>query len=97
MFISILFLLLSPSHEAYSFCPKCIYSSGRTDTCNLFKQHPLCKDNPEVNFIGKEICGEKGKYFKCVRGDEEEEDNHGNKENTKNQVYKEEIIRMIRD
>jgi hypothetical protein len=52
---------------SYSFCPKCIHytktDAAVTPTCNLFRTHPLFKDRPDVDFLGKEICGEKGKYF----------------------------------
>ena len=85
-----LFLLVLPPAQAYSFCPNCIYSSGTADKCNLFKQHPLYKDNPEVNFIGKEICGEKGKYF--IR-EEKDEPNIVRK----NHLFREKIIRIERD
>lgn len=95
MFFTLLFLLVLPKgQKAYSFCPNCIHSSGRANTCNLFKQHPLYKDNPDANFIGKEICGEKGKYF---RRSEEEEENNGSKGEKNEKEYKEKVIRMIRD
>lgn len=87
-----LFFLVLPKVQAYSFCPNCIYSSGTADKCNLFKQHPLYKDNPEVNFIGKEICGEKGKYF--IR---EEKDGHEESLVQKNNLFKEKIMRIVRD
>lgn len=95
MFFTLLFLLY-PHYpiQSYSFCPDCIHSSGRANTCNLFKQHPLYKDNPDANFIGKEICGEKGKYFR--RGVDEEETN-GSKGEKNEKEYKEKVIRMIRD
>lgn len=51
---------------AYPFCPKCVHSTPQekvTQLCNLFKAHPLFKDRVDVDSIGKEICGEKGKYF----------------------------------
>ena len=60
---------------SYPFCPNCVYyyhyttSSSTTITptkpnCSLFKNHPLFKDRPDVDFIGKEICTTDGKYFK---------------------------------
>ena len=66
MFIFILFCMVLPVHS-YSFCKNCIhYNSDKIDTvinCNLFRNHPLYKDRQDVDFIGKEICSEKGKYF----------------------------------
>lgn len=78
LFLAILlFHLMIPTTNVYAFhfCPKCIHSSGTKDKCNLFKQHPLYRDNPEVNFIGKEICGEKGKYFTSDEKDNLKEGN----------------------
>jgi hypothetical protein len=49
----------------------------------------LFKDYPEVNFIGKEICGEKGKYFSG--GEDQENDG------TKETLFQEKIMRMVRD
>ncbi len=50
--------------NAYSFCPNCLHQCPKkTDQCDLFRTHPLFKDRPDVDIIGKEICGEKGKYF----------------------------------
>jgi len=80
--------------QAYSFCPKCIHSSGTKDRCDLFKQHPLFKDVVEVNFIGKEICGEKGKYFSCM---EEEKTNKDEKDDVEAPLFQEKIMRMVRD
>ena len=45
----------------YTFCRNCIHYDSHQ--CNLFKKHPIFKDRPDVDFLGKEICGEKGKYF----------------------------------
>jgi hypothetical protein len=52
----------------------------------------LFKDYPEVNFIGKEICGEKGKYFSGGE-DKEQVENDGTKET----LFQEKIMRMVRD
>lgn len=56
---------------AYSFCKKCKHSdydpTNRKEDearCTLFKYHLLFKDRPDVDFLGKEICTERGKYFK---------------------------------
>lgn len=76
--VSFIFILTFPSSfQSYPFCPKCVYyyhyttssSSSTTITptkpnCSLFKNHPLFKDRPDVDFIGKEICTTDGKYFK---------------------------------
>ena len=91
-FTLLLFVFPLPVH-AYSFCPKCIHSSGAKDRCDLFKQHPLFKDVVEVNFIGKEICGEKGKYFSC--GDEKK--NKDEKDDVEIPLFQETIMRMVRD
>lgn len=91
MYLTLILFIFPIPVQAYSFCPKCIHSSGTTNTCNLFKQHPLFKDYPEVNFIGKEICGEKGKYFSG--GDKEKMDDDGTKET----LFQEKIMRMVRD
>jgi hypothetical protein len=66
--------------RSYPFCPKCVhyYITTTTNTpstkpnCSLFKNHPLFKDRPDVDFIGKEICTTDGKYFKIKK--EEGED-----------------------
>jgi len=91
MYFTVLFFILPPAIQAYSFCPKCIHSSGTKDKCNLFTQHPLFKDNPEVNFIGKEICGEKGKYFVS------EEIKDELKETSSSDIFQEKIMRIVRD
>ena len=60
---------MTTSTNSYSFCSKCIHftqsdsASSRHPNCNLFKKHPLFKDIQDVDFIGKEICSDKGKYF----------------------------------
>lgn len=73
----LVFLIHSSTHlvvHSYSFCPKCVHflegineisdiHSQVNPRCNLFKSHPLFKDRIDVNFIGKEICTIKGKYF----------------------------------
>ena len=46
----------------FAFCPNCVHYT-KPDHCDLFKKHILFKDRPDIDFIGKEICGEKGKYF----------------------------------
>jgi hypothetical protein len=67
MFIFILLLSLFLKTNSYPFCPNCIHftktGSTKTPNCDLFKTHPLYKDMQDVDFLGKEICGEKGKYF----------------------------------
>ena len=67
MFIFMFFCLMALPVQSYSFCKNCVhYNSDKTDTvmnCNLFRKHPLYKDRQDVDFIGKEICSEKGKYF----------------------------------
>ena len=61
--------LLTPSViHPYSFCPNCVHFTTEIQIqtnpqCNLFKSHPLFKDRIDVDFIGKEICTIKGKYF----------------------------------
>ena len=60
---------MTTSTNSYSFCSSCIHFtqtgsvSSRHPNCNLFKKHPLFKDRQDVDFIGKEICSDKGKYF----------------------------------
>ncbi len=60
---------MTTSTNSYSFCSSCIHFTqtgsvpSRHPNCNLFKEHPLFKDRPDVDFIGKEICSDKGKYF----------------------------------
>ena len=52
--------------HSYSFCPNCVHFTTeihKNPQCNLFKSHPLFKDRLDVDFIGKEICTIKGKYF----------------------------------
>ena len=90
MYLTLLFFVFPLPVQAYSFCPKCIHSSGAKDRCDLFKQHPLFKDVVEVNFIGKEICGEKGKYF----SEEKEKDE---KDDVEIPLFQEKIMRMVRD
>ena len=72
-----LYCIISVTYS-YSFCPKCIHYTKKdaavTPTCNLFRTHPLFKDRPDVDFLGKEICGEKGKYFFQEGGDENGKD-----------------------
>jgi len=70
MFICIIFcMVMTTSTNSYSFCSTCIHFtqsdsvSSRQPNCNLFKTHPLFVDRQDVDFIGKEICGDKGKYF----------------------------------
>ena len=77
----LLFLLISTVHS-YSFCPKCVHfyitdpsmASKTKPNCNLFKENPLFKDRPDVDFIGKEICTEKGKYFKSLSEEKDTND-----------------------
>ena len=62
-------MVMATSTNSYSFCSKCIHFtqsdtvSSKHPNCNLFKTHPLFKEWQDVDFIGKEICGDKGKYF----------------------------------
>ena len=52
--------------HSYTFCPNCVHFTKEVQTihnCNLFKSHLLFKDRLDVDFIGKEICTIKGKYF----------------------------------
>ena len=77
--------IITTTIQSYSFCPKCVhYYTTTTNTntnstptkpnCNLFKRNPLFKDRPDVDFIGKEICTIKGKYFKPeVKDDDNDE------------------------
>ena len=58
----ILILLCMIKTHSYSFCPNCL-NCKRTDSCDLLQMHPLFKDRPDIDFMGKEICSEKGKYF----------------------------------
>ncbi len=57
------------SVHPYSFCPKCIhhYTTQRVNptkpNCNLFHNNTLFRDLIDVDFLGKEICTTKGKYF----------------------------------
>ena len=70
--ISLVGVLIVVSVSSYSFCPKCVhYSIATKETnpttkpnCDLFKNHTLFKDRPDVDFIGKEICTTEGKYYK---------------------------------
>lgn len=75
MLTNALFFLIATaaSVRSYPFCPKCVHYYHTTTTsttpstkpnCSLFKNHPLFKDRPDVDFIGKEICTTDGKYFK---------------------------------
>ena len=72
-------LMLFVQVHSYPFCPKCVhYYTTTTSTtpstkpkCSLFKNHPLFKDRPDVDFIGKEICTTDGKYFKPNNVDDE--------------------------
>lgn len=81
---------------SYSFCPKCIHytikDAAVTPTCNLFRTHPLFKDRPDVDFLGKEICGEKGKYFFQEGGDENGKDDSIFKGRPKTNNQKKEAI-----
>ena len=62
-------MVMTTSTNSYSFCSKCIHFtqsdsvSSIQPNCNLFKKHPLFVDRHDVDFIGKEICSDKGKYF----------------------------------
>ena len=99
MYLTLLFFVFPLPVQAYSFCPKCIHSSGAKDRCDLFKQHPLFKDVVEANFIGKEICGEKGKYFRCGDDKDKENEKEDNKEDDVEVplLFQEKIMRMVRD
>lgn len=90
MFFTLLYVIFPLPSNGYSFCPTCIHSSGTINRCDLFKPHPLFKDNPEISAIGKEICGEKGKYFRC-------EDNQKEGERINETLFQEKIMRMVRD
>lgn len=76
--LTLFFLIAAASSvRSYPFCPKCVHYYTTTTTpstkpnCSLFKNHPLFKDRPDVDFIGKEICTTDGKYFKPKVEDEE--------------------------
>lgn len=87
MMMKVLIFLMISTVSSYSFCPKCVHFYITTHeekktkpNCNLFKDHPLFKERPDVDFIGKEICTEKGKYFKYLNNEDntepkEEDDN----------------------
>lgn len=62
MFIFILLCIIVKTHDSYSFCPNCLHCT-KPDRCRLLEMHPLFKDRPDVDLIGREICGDKGKYF----------------------------------
>lgn len=70
--VVLLLIACTSSVTSYSFCPKCVhYSIATKETnpttkpnCDLFKNHTLFKDRPDVDFIGKEICTTEGKYYK---------------------------------
>ena len=73
--------LYIPSVYAYSICKQCIHhdTPSRNETqniyiprCNLLKSHPLFKERPDVHYLGKEICTEKGKYFNEKKTDIDE-------------------------
>jgi hypothetical protein len=59
-----LFFFIVQTHS-YTICSKCVHSITKGDLvhCNLFGLHPLFKNRPDVDNIGKEICTSKGKYF----------------------------------
>ncbi len=69
------------SAQSYPFCPNCVHYYVTTTTndenpktkpnCSLLKKHPLFKDRPDVDFIGREICTTKGKYWKYFKSDED--------------------------
>lgn len=93
MYFNLLFLFL-PTIHSYSFCPNCKHSDGSDVKCDLFKQHPLYKDHPDVHSVGKEICGAKGKYF--ISGGKKENAGRDIKEQNTH-LFKGNFKRIVRD
>ena len=62
--ILLLFFFLVPTNS-YTICSKCVHSITKGDIVhfNLFGIHPLFKNRPDLDSIGKEICTSKGKHF----------------------------------
>jgi hypothetical protein len=77
MSIVLFFIFAITTVQSYSFCPKCIHhyttqhSNPTKPNCNLFRNHTLFRDRIDVDFLGKEICTTKGKYF-ITKKDEED-------------------------